>query len=104
MRSGKIEKPAKRFDSLLPRVWSSRGVLSPEVREMSRKLIAVMLVSWWFLVENSDGGTFQVGPFTSSTACVKVAQSLEAPPSSNGVVGQVCYSSTGQTVAVPPPS
>jgi hypothetical protein len=70
-------------------------------------LTAVMLVSWWFLASMPQGPnptTLQVGPFTSSTACVNVAKSLPKAPGADMNLVYLCFSSTGQTVSVPLPS
>lgn len=44
---------------------------------MSRRAIGtatLLAVSWWFLLNNSGGAAVQIGPFSSSAACAKVAQ------------------------------
>ena len=50
----------------------------------------LLAVSWWF-----DPGYAQLGPFSSSAACVKVAEAI------GGQSGNICYSNTGLVVSVP---
>ena len=58
-----------------------------------RSLLPV--VTWWFIWNG------QVGPFTTSEACVKVVQALFLGSDCDTSVGNVCFSNTGLTVQVP---
>jgi len=69
---------------------------------MSRHAIGtamLLIVSWWFLL--SQG--IQVGPFSSGAACAKVGQAFNGVGDTY-VLGNICFSNTGLTVPVPPPS
>lgn len=80
-------RPANMRKSAMSRYSTSRGAM-------------VLLLSWWFLA-----GLNQVGPFSSSAACVKVMLAWEQTQFCNPSAGvqypQVCFSNTGLVVPVP---
>lgn len=67
-------------------------------RRNSKKAALLLVVTWWFLWNG------QVGPFTTSDACIKVVQAFFLGSDCETFVANVCFSNTGLIVQVPQPS